>query len=333
MILDLERFVEKERPHWRALEKILDQMEKDLGKEMSLSDIQEFHHLYRRASTDLVKLSSFSAEQELRKYLESLVARAYGEIHEVRDRPHQFTPHLWFLKSFPQAFRKHIQAFYFTVGITLLGVLFGSLVLLLDYDSKSVLMPFSHLHGDPSERVKQEEQTTEDRLAGHKASFSSQLMTHNIRVAILTFGLGMTWGFGTFVSLFYNGVVLGVVFLDYTMAGQSAFLWGWLLPHGSIEIPAILIAGQAGFVLASALIGWGKPVSLANRLREVSWDIVFLIFGVAVMLVWAGFVESFLSQYHEPIIPYVVKIVFGCVELVLLFFFLFRTGIEKPDKT
>ena len=28
-------------------------------------------------------------------------------------------------------------------------------------------------------------------------------------------------------------------------------------------------------------------------------------------MVWAGFVEAFLSQYHEPIIPYAAKIAFG----------------------
>jgi hypothetical protein len=37
--------------------------------------------------------------------------------------------------------------------------------------------------------------------------------------------------------------------------------------------------------------------------------------GVAVMLVWAGLVESFFSQYHEPILPYWVKIAVGVVQL------------------
>jgi hypothetical protein len=44
------------------------------------------------------------------------------------------------------------------------------------------------------------------------------------------------------------------------------------------------------------------------------------------MLVWAGIIESFFSQYHEPVVPYEVKIAFGLVELVLLGFFLSRSG-------
>ena len=39
-----------------------------------------------------------------------------------------------------------------------------------------------------------------------------------------------------------------------------------------------------------------------------------MIFGVGLLLVWAGFVEAFLSQYHEPVIPYMAKIAFGLVE-------------------
>jgi len=70
---------------------------------------------------------------------------------------------------------------------------------------------------------------------------------------------------------------------------------------------------------------------LRTRLRQISGDIATLIFGVGIMLIWAGFIESFLSQYHEPVIPYVAKIAFGCVELVLLTVFLSKSGTKKPE--
>jgi uncharacterized membrane protein SpoIIM required for sporulation len=126
--------------------------------------------------------------------------------------------------------------------------------------------------------------------------------------------------------LFTNGIMVGAVAVDYIRAGQTKFLLGWLLPHGVIEIPAILIAGQAGLLLALALIGWGNRLPLRARLRAISPDVVTLIFGVALLLVWAGFVEAFLSQYHEPIIPYSAKIAFGMVELGLLILYLGKSG-------
>jgi uncharacterized membrane protein SpoIIM required for sporulation len=209
------------------------------------------------------------------------------------------------------------------------GGAFGGFVIMVDPAAKDVLLPFSHLHGDPSERVAQEENVKVDRLAGAKTSFSSNLMTHNTKVAIFTLALGLTWGIGTLVMLFYNGVILGAVALDYVMAGETTFLMGWLLPHGAIELPAIILAGQSGLVLAGALIGWGKPISLKMRLRKISADLTTLIFGVAAMLIWAGIVEAFFSQYHEPVLPYEVKIGFGITELALLILFLARSGRRK----
>ena len=131
--------------------------------------------------------------------------------------------------------------------------------------AKQVLMPFSHLQGDPSLRVENEETSDSEPLQGAHATFSAQLITHNSRVGIFAFALGMTFAIGTAVLLFYNGVILGAVAIDYVWAGETPFLLGWLLPHGVVEIPAILIAGQAAMVLASALIGWGNRLPLRRR--------------------------------------------------------------------
>lgn len=329
MIIDLQKFVALERPIWTELEKTLDRFENDPGYKLNLEQLKRFHFLYERASADLGKIVTFASEPETRRYLESLVARAYGEIHETREKPHRWRPVHWLANTFPQTFRRHVRAFWFSVIITLVGCAFGGLVIAFDPGSKSVIMPFSHLHGSPAERVAREEKAARDRLADHKATFSTSLMTHNTKVSIFTMALGTTWGVGTILMLFYNGVILGAVCVDYILAGQTRFLIGWLLPHGSFEIPAILIAGQAGLILGRAFIGSGKRVSLKMRLREISPDLVTLIGGVGVMLIWAGFVEAFLSQYHEPVLPYSVKIAFGAVELVLLFLFLALAGRKK----
>jgi uncharacterized membrane protein SpoIIM required for sporulation len=187
-------------------------------------------------------------------------------------------------------------------------------------------MPFGHDRLKPSQRVAEEEKLTKDRLTGNRTNFSSQLMTNNTRVSILTLSLGATWGIGTILILFYNGISMGAIVTDYVSDGQARFLLGWLLPHGAIEIPAILVAGQAGFVLARGLIGWGDRTPLTGRLRTISPDLVTLSIGFALMLVWAGFVEAFLSQYHEPVVPYGAKIAFGLLELGALILYLGRSG-------
>ncbi len=330
MIIDLQKFIQHQRPAWAELEAMLNRLEADPDQPLSLDRLQRFHQLYERTAADLARITTYSSEPETRRFLENLVARAYGEIHETREKQRRFYPLKWFFQTWPRTFRRHIRAFYLSVAITLAGCAFGGLAIAFDPESKPVLMPFSHLLGDPAKRVAEEESATEDRLHGRKASFAAELMTHNTQVSIFTLALGMTWGIGTMIMLFYNGVILGAVAVDYIRAGETKFLLGWLMPHGVIEIPAILIAGQAGLLLAYALIGHGKRNSLRSRLRNLSGDIMTLIFGVGLMLVWAGFIESFLSQYHEPVIPYSAKIAFGAVELILLFLFLAKSGAKKP---
>ncbi|PIE35606.1 hypothetical protein CSA56_03750 [candidate division KSB3 bacterium] len=324
MIIDLQKFLSDECPYWNELDAMLTRLERDPSGTLDMDEVKRFHYLYQRASADLAKVADFSTEADIRRYLESLVARAYAKVHEVRHAPRRFRPFHWCFSTFPQTFRRHIRAFWLSLAATMVGALFGAVMIGIDSEAKDIIMPFPHLKGDPSERVAREEEafTQHDRMAGQKSTFSAYLMTHNIKVSIFTFALGMTWGVGTLVMLFYNGIILGGVIGDYVLAGETPFLIGWLLPHGAVEIPAILLAGQAGFVLASALIGWGSRVKIATRLKQVSDDLMTLLSGLALMLVWAGFVEAFLSQYHEPVIPYSVKIGFGLVELIALFLFL-----------
>ncbi len=332
MIIDVQKFVTTEEKYWQELETMLGKLQADPGYQMSLVELQKFHDLYRRTSADLAKISTFASEKEIRAFLESLVARAYSEIHEVREKSYRFKPLQWFFHTFPQTFRRQARYFALSVAITMIGSLFGGFAIAMDPDAKEIVMPFSHLHGDPSQRVHEEEKSTIDRLQGFKTTFASDLMTHNIKVAILTLAMGMTWGIGTIILLFYNGVILGAVVIDYFLAGETKFLLGWLMPHGVIEIPAILIGGQVGLLLAVALIGHGKRMSLRTRLREILPDAVTLTFGLALLLVWAGFIESFLSQYHEPTIPYFVKIAFGILELGLLALLLGRSGKKAEIK-
>lgn len=325
MILDLDRFVAVSQPRWRELEGLLDQVE--AGRfDSSLGGLERFYQLYERACADLARLSTFAAAPEIQRYLESLVARAYAEVHETRRVRRGFSPWRLLAVDFPRAFRRRISAFVLAVIVTVIGACFGGLAVVADPEAKGTLLPFSHLQQDPSQRVDSEESVDEEPLKGPNATFAAQLISHNTRVGIFALALGMTFGIGTIIVLFYNGVILGAVCFDYVMAGETVFLAGWLLPHGVVEIPAFLIAGQAGIVLARALLAGRARGQMRRALEEVRPDVVALAVGFAALLVWAGIVESFLSQLHAPVFPYSFKIALGVAELALLTVFLARSG-------
>jgi uncharacterized membrane protein SpoIIM required for sporulation len=332
MIVDLKQFIVRERSTWEELDKMLTHVENETVLRLTLEDVQRLHYLYERTGAGLIKISTFAAEPNLVHSLESLLTRAYAELQTGRSRSDKLSLRRWLFYTFPQTFRQHSRFFMAALLLTIFGALFGGAAVAFDPDAKAAIAPFPHLLQNPAERVKEEESRTNPLLASSKSRFSAALITNNTKVSILALALGVTWGIGTLILLFYNGVVLGAVIFDYVRAGQSVFLMGWLLPHGVVEIPAILIAGQAGLLLGQALIGWNSQESINQRLRSVTGSLVTLISGAALLLIWAGIVEAFFSQYHEPILPYQFKIVFGLVELIALLMFLVFAGTRAQSR-
>jgi len=209
------------------------------------------------------------------------------------------------------------------VLITILGSALGGLAVRYDPAAVDVLLPADYLR-NPGVRVQQDEKGQNRHLGSvqTEAQFSAQLITHNIQVALLTAALGVTFGIGTALLLFENGVLLGAVAVHYTRQGFGLFVTAWLLPHGAFEIPSILIAGQAGFYLARLLLRRREDRNMRQSMRE--W--LLLIAGLAMMLVWAGTMEAFFSQHHAPVLPYGFKVAVGAAELVLLTIYLLLIG-------
>src|SRR5262249_6422212 len=137
VIIDLPRFVETERAYWDELERVLAKSESDPNRRLPIEEIQRLHYLYERASADLARLDTFAAEPRLRAFLESLVSRAYSEIHETRAPLRiRWKP---LVLAFPRAFRRHLGAFALSAAVTLLGCAFGWFAIRQDPQVKAVL--------------------------------------------------------------------------------------------------------------------------------------------------------------------------------------------------
>ncbi|NRB76877.1 MAG: stage II sporulation protein M [Verrucomicrobiales bacterium] len=331
MILDLDKFIAKEQPYWDELSALLRNYDESGDYQPPLEEAKRFYYLYQRTSADLVKLNTFAGEVETTRYLERIVAKAYSRLHESGAGKVRFRPLHWLTRTFPATFRRHWRAFVISAGTFLVGASLGAGALAVDYDRKNQFIPpqFPHLREKPSKRVEREEKQDFDAFQGRHA-FSSQLMTHNTKVTALAMVSGFLWGIFTLAIMFDNGKLLGLVSYDYLLDGQGEFLTAWLLPHGSVEIPAILLGGQAGLVIAHTMFGWGTNLRLHQRFARIRGDLLTLIAGAALMLIWAAIVESFLSQYHAPDF-YPWKIGFGALQLTGLIVYLTLSGRKIPQ--
>lgn len=326
MILDLERFRAQARPRWSKLDELLSALESRPDRRLQPAEAEQLQELYAQTAADLNRVTHGALAPELRQYIERLVARAYAQLYYAPPARSKFwQPRRWLriFTAFPEAFRRQYRHFALAVLITVLGSTLGGLAVLYDPASVDVLLPADYLR-NPGQRVNQEAKGQNRHLdsAQIEAAFSGELITHNIRVALLAAALGVTFGIGTALLLFENGVLLGAVAVRYTQQGFGMFVSAWLLPHGAFEIPSILIAGQAGFYLARLLLRRREDRDMRRAMHE--W--LVLIGGLALMLVWAGLMEAFFSQHHAPVLPYGFKVAVGAAELLLLTTYLLLIG-------
>ena len=326
MILNLERFQAQAAPRWRQFDALLTALEGRPDHRLSPAEAERLQELYAQTATDLNRVTHGALAPELRQYLERLVARAYAELYYAPPgRSDLWQPRRWLriFIVFPETFRRQARYFALATLITLLGCALGGLAVRYDPASVDVLLPADYLR-NPSQRVHEEEKGEHRREPSTQteAAFSGQLITHNIEVSLLAAALGVTFGIGTALLLFENGVLLGAIAVHYTRQGFGLFLTAWLLPHGVFEIPSMLIAGQAGFYLARLLLHRRENRNVRQSMRE--W--LVLVAGLTLMLVWAGFMEAFFSQHHEPVLPYWFKVAVAVSELVLLTIYLSLIG-------
>jgi uncharacterized membrane protein SpoIIM required for sporulation len=295
VILDLQRFLAQARPRWNDLESLLVTLEGRPDRGINPAEAERLQELYAQTASDLNRITHGAVAAEPKQYLERLVARAYAELYYSPPARSAFwQPRQWLkiFTAFPEAFRRQYRYFALALVITILGCALGGLAVRFDPAAVDVLLPADYLR-NPGERVHDEEQGK--ALSSHstqmEAAFSAGLIKHNVQVALLAAALGVTFGIGTALLLFENGVLLGAVAVRYTQQGFGLFVTAWLLPHGVLEIPSILIAGQAGFYLARMMLRRREDRNMRQYMRE--W--LFLIAGLALMLVWAGLMEAFFA--------------------------------------
>jgi uncharacterized membrane protein SpoIIM required for sporulation len=157
--------------------------------------------------------------------------------------------------------------------------------------------------------------------------FSSQIMTNNIQVSFLAAAGGIVAGLGTLVVLLVNGVHLGAVFALFDAQGAGALLWTFVLPHGVLEMTAIVISGGAGLILAHAVLAPGRRTR-GRALREDGRDSLSLVAGAGVLLVFAGIIEGFVSPARIPA-PLKLGFAAAVASLMLLYFWLGARASEE----
>ena len=281
---------EDKQIHWtqfsERVQTLLRQGTKALRK-LSGAELTALIDDYQSLVADLARARSLGASPSTVDQLNRIAIAGHNLLYGQIRRP-SLVDSQWFV-SFARSVRKHAWAVALA-AIMFFGPAVASYVAVqlepsLGYD----LLADGFLDFDPAS-----EENLHHIPSLARPVISSAIITNNIQVTLLAFGLGLTAGIGTSLLLIFNGVHLGSVAGWLTLHGKERALWGWIMPHGGTELLAICLSGAAGYLLAGAIVAPGQ-LRRSTALKRIGGDALVIELGCMAMLVIAGFIEGFVS--------------------------------------
>jgi uncharacterized membrane protein SpoIIM required for sporulation len=322
--MDETRFADDSRAVWERLAADVGAVRAQGVRALGADELRVMHDDYRRTASDLAYAQTHYPGSAVTSYLNELVAAAHAELYG--SSPRRFKPAIEFLTvGYPRLVRAHARPIMLAAAILLGAVALGYLLAYVDYPLARVFLP-AELRDGVADRFESGGASRE--LASSLAPLMSAGITaNNIQVALVAFAGGMTFGVLTAWALFNNGLVVGALAGVFAKASLSLPFWSLIVPHGALEIPAIILAGGAGLVLARALWRPGD-VNRLDALRAASGPAIRLVLGTIPLFVVAGLIEGFVTPRAFPPL---LKVGFGVLVFVLFVFWLAFAGRETPD--
>src|SRR5271157_4431402 len=274
------QWILKRRPHWDRLASLLSQSDSSGLGQLSRAELQEMALLYRQVAADLSVLRQDSTARSYATHVNQLLARAHHIIYSGR-KTNLLTLFRFLRDEYPAIFQRQIGYVLASLGVSLA---WGGLGAVLTTARPEFMR---HFVGPQMIATMERHQMWTHSIVGVAPMATSAIMTNNLSVSFVTFAGGIAFGLGTFFYLYTNGMMLGVIAAACHQYGMSVALWSFVAPHGSLELPSIIIAGAAGFRLGHAMLFPGA-LRWKDSVARGGIEATRLVSGIIPMLIVAG---------------------------------------------
>ena len=289
--MDIDRFIARNRPAWDRL----DQLSRRAGRgarKLTPAEVDELVDLYQRVSSHLSHARVAYDDPGLVRWLTRLVSQANGVIYASRTRTTRAIAD-FFAWRFPAAVWQSgrfvaVSAALLLVPALALGIWMSVSDAALEATAPDAVRE-AYLNED-----------FEDYYSSEPASqFTTEVTVNNIRVAVMAFAGGILLGIPTVLAMVANGALLGLAGGLFADAGELPKYFGLILPHGLLELTAIVIAGAAGLRLGWAVIAPGdRPRGQAVGQEARRAGVIAL--GLVLAFATAGIIEGFVTGRGVP---------------------------------
>ncbi len=322
--MNVQRWIARREPNWKRLDKLLQQAEKRGIKSLSASEIKDLASLYRSVSADLARARTHKVGNILTQDLQKLTARGYNQIYQGSQRQEWQQVKEFYLWGFPQVVRETGGYIAIATGIFFLVGMIAWWYGWRDPVFIAITVP-RHI----IEIVEEDGELWMGSIVGLEPLASSSITINNLSVCFGAIAGGITAGLYTIFIMAFNGLSIGAI---ATLVGKNNLaypFWAFVFPHGSLELPAIFLAGGAGLLIGKAMIFPGQYKRI-DALKQNGTKAAQLLFGIIPMLIIAGTIEGFFSP--SPIIPSPIKYLMGTgLFLLLVLYCSRRKGVRSAD--
>jgi uncharacterized membrane protein SpoIIM required for sporulation len=288
----VHEFIRARKDAWAQLQTFLEKTRRLSLARVPLDVFREGSALYRQTVADLAYARMCFPEHPVVRELEQLVGHAHSLLYQAGRAKSRSWTEFW-RETWPMRVREASRPILLATGIFWASAILGFFLTV----SNTVLEGF---FVSPSMRAAIVSKRLWTESLTHTApAASSGLAVNNIKVSLMTWGLGLTFGIGTIWLLVLNGLMLGAISAACLRAGMLLPLMEFIVAHGSLELPAIWISGGAGLLMAQAIV---FPARYSRRveLRLKGRSSVQIIVGIVPLLLVAGAIEAFVSPSDLP---------------------------------
>lgn len=315
-------FIKQNKKKWARFEKLS-------GKKNN--DPDEVSELFTEITEDLSYARTFYPRRSVRVYLNQLAQGVFTSLYKQRKQP---------LGNFLKFWTESLPLEMYRARYNLLtSFLFFSLAIVIGavsqhYDVNFVKLILGDYYVEETERR---------ILAGNpmgvygempEAGMFVSITLNNIRVAFITFALGIFATLGTYVLLLGNGIMLGSFQWWFKGKGLllTSFLAVWI--HGAFEISSIVIAGAAGITVGNGLL-FPRSYTRVQSLIFAAKRGLTIMLSLIPFFIIAGFLESYVTR-HYLTMPVALKwtIILFSFAVIILYYVVYPFVVARkhPDK-
>jgi uncharacterized membrane protein SpoIIM required for sporulation len=322
IVLKSSQFRKGREEGWRELEDLVARVERRGARALTLDELQRLPILYRAAISSLSVARTIALDRNLLLYLENLALRAFLVVYGPRASAFAGLRE-FFRRDLPQAVRTARWHILIATVCLVFGTMIGLLLTLKDESWFSILVP-SGLAGGRGPSSTRNDLLTREIFAPWPGIveafglFANMLFSHNTRIGIMTFGLGLGAGVPTIILTAYQGLGLGAFIALHTNRELTVEFLGWLSIHGVTELGALILFAAGGLVIAEKILFPGQYSRIENLTMHGRLAAQMAI-GAVLMLFVAAILEGGFRQLVQST-PLRFLIGFGVGGLWLAYF-------------